>query len=88
MEFFDGATSLGAPVALVGSGVASAVDVGVWWWVAHSVTAVFTDGSVTSASSTSPVLIAQTVDLAATSTTVVGSTPNPSVFGQDYVRCR
>ena len=81
VEFFDGVTSLGAPVAVDGSGQASlstsALAVG-----SHDITAVFTDGG-DFGGSTSPVLT-QTVNLASTTTTVTGSTPDPSVVGQDY----
>ena len=81
VEFFDGVTSLGAPVAVDGSGQAqlttSALSVD-----DHSITAVFTDAG-DFGGSTSPVLT-QTVNLASTTTTVTGSTPDPSVVGQDY----
>ena len=81
VEFFDGVTSLGAPVALDSSGQAqlstSTLAVG-----SHDITAVFTDSGDFDGS-TSPVLT-QTVNLASTTTTVTGSTPDPSVVGQDY----
>ena len=81
VEFFDGGTSLGAPVAVDGSGQAqlstSALAVG-----GRPITAVFTDGG-DFGGSTSPVLT-QTVNLASTTTTITGSTPDPSVVGQNY----
>ena len=81
VEFFDGVSSLGAPAAVDGSGQVqlstSALAVG-----SHDITAVFSDGG-DFGGSTSPV-VTQTVNQASTTTTVTGSTPDPSVVGQDY----
>lgn len=78
VTFKDGTGSLGAPVALNGSGKAmlatSALDVG-----AHSITATF-DGSSNFATSTSSPL-SQTVN--SNSATALASSTNPAVSGQN-----
>jgi hypothetical protein len=81
VQFKDGAGNLGAAVALNGSGVAtlatSALNV-----ASHPITAVY-NGDGTYSTSTSSV-VNQVVNLAASTTSITGDTPDPSVVGQSF----
>ncbi len=80
VQFMDGATDLGSPVALDGTGAATlnwaTLDVA---HSPHSITAVYSGDATYASSTSSPV--SQTVNAAST-TTAVTSSANPSVFGQ------
>ncbi len=77
VEFFDGATSLGTD-SLDGSGLAS-IDVSTLTVGGHSITATYGGATAYVGSTSSP--LSQTVNQAST-TTALGSSANPSVFGQ------
>ena len=79
VQFKDGVTDLGTPVALNGGGVATlatrALSV-----ASHPITAVYS-GNGTYNTSTSPI-VNQVVNTAATTTSITSDTPDPSLTGQ------
>ncbi len=80
VQFKDGVTNLGAPVALV-AGVAT-YPTSVLSVASHPITAVYS-GDATYSTSTSSV-VSQVVNVAASTTTITADTPDPSVVGQTF----
>src|SRR6185503_18501973 len=76
----DGA-NLGSPVALNASGVATSVAISTLSVGSHPVAAVY-GGSGSYAASTSTVIATETVQPAATTTTITSDSPDPSGIGQ------
>ena len=79
VEFFDGATSLGLPVAVDGLGQAQLTTSGLSV-DSHDITAVFADGSDFGGSTSDA--ITQSVAKADTTTTIASDLPDPSASGE------
>ncbi len=84
VQFQIDGSNFGSPVSINASGVATSGSISTLTAVSHPVAAVY-GGDANFSGSTSTVIAAQTVNKAATTTSITSDTPDPSTSGQAVV---